>query len=567
MKFCRATLSLMIAGVCTFAATSACSTGEPAAESVGEAEQNLYFNDDVVSWFDASPSNVIHACWSGFFDWSGVNPPGPHGSCTTDADCPAGDFCNANRCNTPLPGAWTSNTTPANQTKQWARDAINAQWQSNSGLTFVWHDSCPNPIPQSYVPLRIVEVGSLGGIGGYAQYGVGSRVGQDAFVAGTEPDAQIQIGAFTGDPLSERQIKAVAVHEMGHVLSALHEHERPDRMGYCFNPGDDFADLPIIDTGLYVTKPYDHDSIMNYCRDIDDDGRSDGYTEDVSEVLTATDKAGIQAIYGFPGSSTNPTRNFCASYNQHLLIGDANGDGRKDLICNDVAEGELSVDLASATGAFTDTNWTAQVDFCRSATQQAFVLDLNGDGRDDLLCREPSTGFLQAIFATASGSYPEVTWQGPFARWCSRPGDELYVGDFDRAEGQDDLLCLSADGALSVQYSVLPVFPGESCTQANAVDLGAPGNEVTVPNNGCVKVQNGYPSWWGTRTMKLETTTPGLYPAPFVWTNSCSGGSGSGTFTGDWQAQFLGPTSSACATVIDLRGAGVGNVKLRYYAN
>ena len=31
--------------------------------------------------------------------------------------------------------------------------------------------------------------------------------------------------------------------------------------------------------------------------------------------------------------------------------------------------------------------------------------------------------------------------------------------------------------------------------------------------------------------MKLETTTPGLYPAPFVWTNSCSGGSGSGTFT------------------------------------
>ncbi len=103
------------------------------------------------------------------------------------------------------------------------------------------------------------------------------------------------------------------------------------------------------------------------------------------------------------------------------------------------------------------------------------------------------------------------------------------------------------------------------CTEATATDLGAPGNAVTVPNDGCVRVRDGYPFWWGTRSMSLQTMSPGVYPVPFTWSNTCASGQGTGTFTGNFQSQNFGPTSSACATVIDLQGNGSGTIILRYF--
>ena len=98
-----------------------------------------------------------------------------------------------------------------------------------------------------------------------------------------------------------------------------------------------------------------------------------------------------------------------------------------------------------------------------------------------------------------------------------------------------------------------------------AEDLGSDGNETTVSNDGCVMVRDHYPYWWGTRTMMLQTTSPGDYPVPFSWSNACTGSSGEGIFTGDWQNQFLSMTDDDCATLIDLQGSGIGSVRLRYY--
>lgn len=66
--------------------------------------------------------------------------------------------------------------------------------------------------------------------------------------------------------------------------------------------------------------------------------------------------------------------------------------------------------------------------------------------------------------------------------------------------------------------------------------------------------------------MRLQSMPPGAYPVPFTWSNSCAGTQGSGQFTGDWQNQIFGPTSAACATVIDLQGGGAGTITLRYFA-
>jgi hypothetical protein len=131
----------------------------------------------------------------------------------------------------------------------------------------------------------------------------------------------------------------------------------------------------------------------------------------------------------------------------------------------------------------------------------------------------------------------------------------------------DELGCsTNADcpGGTCVSGACVPAGGG-SCTEANAIDLGAPGTATSVANDGCVRVRDGYPSWWDVRPMKLETTPSGVYPVPFTWQNAC-GGSGTGSFGADWQAQVLPGINEACATVIDLQGSGSGSVTLRYWA-
>ena len=106
---------------------------------------------------------------------------------------------------------------------------------------------------------------------------------------------------------------------------------------------------------------------------------------------------------------------------------------------------------------------------------------------------------------------------------------------------------------------------GGDCSEATAVDMGSDGNNITVANDGCLMVRDAYPSWWGTRTMLLQTASPGTYPVGFFWSNACSGTAGSGMFRADWQNQLIGPTNAGCATLIDLEGAGDGDVTLRYW--
>jgi hypothetical protein len=106
---------------------------------------------------------------------------------------------------------------------------------------------------------------------------------------------------------------------------------------------------------------------------------------------------------------------------------------------------------------------------------------------------------------------------------------------------------------------------GNDCTIAAAVNLGIDGHSVTVPTNGCVKVDSTYPSWWGTRNMMLQSSGGNAYPIPFEWRNACTSRSGSGTFSADWQSPVFGPVSAQCPTLIDLQGPSGGQVTLRYF--
>ena len=105
-----------------------------------------------------------------------------------------------------------------------------------------------------------------------------------------------------------------------------------------------------------------------------------------------------------------------------------------------------------------------------------------------------------------------------------------------------------------------------TCTEETATDLGATGSNVTVSNNACLRVRDGYPSWWGaSRSMSLQTAGGGTYPVNFSWSNDCSGANGVGVLSSDWQTESLSGIDSSCATLIQLDGDGSGSVTLRYY--
>jgi hypothetical protein len=106
-----------------------------------------------------------------------------------------------------------------------------------------------------------------------------------------------------------------------------------------------------------------------------------------------------------------------------------------------------------------------------------------------------------------------------------------------------------------------------ACTVDTAVDMGVPGQQTIVPSDGCVKVHAGYPSWWQSRMMNLLNGGGGRYPIPFVFSNMCPDGgfTSGGTITADWETHLVGPITSPCPTVFDLRGDGTSNVILYYY--
>ena len=51
---------------------------------------------------------------------------------------------------------------------------------------------------------------------------------------------------------------------------------------------------------------------------------------------------------------------WCAHADRMLLVGDFNGDGRSDMLCHDIRNGQKWMSLANADGSFLGTTWSVQ---------------------------------------------------------------------------------------------------------------------------------------------------------------------------------------------------------------
>jgi hypothetical protein len=145
---------------------------------------------------------------------------------------------------------------------------------------------------------------------------------------------------------------------------------------------------------------------------------------------------------------TNPTGTFHLSACKSLQAGDANGDGKTDLICPYDYLGNTTtiVKFGSAAG-FLDWQFysPAHQAFNLNQCSSQHVGDVNGDGLTDLICPVDLGGASMMVYVQEATPTSYTGWQqsgpvNPAGHFSLSACKDLHVGDAN-GDGMADLIC------------------------------------------------------------------------------------------------------------------------------
>ncbi len=177
---------------------------------------------------------------------------------------------------------------------------------------------------------------------------------------------------------------------------------------------------------------------------------------------------------------------WCIAAGESVFVGDFNGDGKDDLLCHMALgytdAGRRRVDWAgSGTTLFAGTDWSsadgggAAASWCATTGDVLKIADVDGDGKEDLVCvNEIDGGYASRVdHASNSGSFYGTNGQTHEEDWCLDSDEDVHVGDFD-GDGQGDTLCHDdTTGYRAIRYANINGDFYSVCSEGSAVGDGA----------------------------------------------------------------------------------------------
>lgn len=176
-----------------------------------------------------------------------------------------------------IPVCWESADDAFASQKAEVRAIVADTWEKVSLISFLGWNSCATSGDKS-VRISIEDTGPHTRWLGRELVNVPEGVVLNFTFQDWKPSAW----CLASDDNKQTCIKAIAVHEFGHVLSLAHEQNRDDTPKEC-------GESPSGQSGDTLLTPWDPDSIMNYCHVI---YAPQGWK------LSDKDIASIQTMYG-----------------------------------------------------------------------------------------------------------------------------------------------------------------------------------------------------------------------------------------------------------------------------
>ena len=246
-----------------------------------------------------------------------------------------------------------------------------------------------------------------------------SYIGTDALSISSSK-ATMNFGWFD-DFTSDTEFSRTTIHEFGHALGAIHEHQSPDASipwdtdavyeHYLLTQG---WNQNQVDTNIFdryddsetSNTDYDSASIMHYS--IPNSLTIGDYSVGWNTVLSNNDKEFIGVIYPYYTFVTNAIRSSGSTQSDtDYNFADVNGDGKADKIYWNKGHqgGDVRVFLATSGGNFStstvNSSGSTQYD-----TDYNFA-DVNGDGKADKIYWNKgfAGGDVRVFLATSSGNF------------------------------------------------------------------------------------------------------------------------------------------------------------------
>jgi hypothetical protein len=170
--------------------------------------------------------------------------------------------------------------------------------------------------------------------------------------------------------------------------------------------------------------------------DVNGDGKDDLIAK---EATTGTWYVALSSGSGFTAATSAWLTGWATtSSGYNLMVGDFNGDGKKDILKKQInTPGNWDVALSTASSFSISGTWLTGWAVVSSA-YNLMVGDVNGDGKDDLIAKEATTGTWYVALSTGSGfTAASSTW---LTGWASNSSAyNLMVGDYN-GDGKTDLL-------------------------------------------------------------------------------------------------------------------------------